>query len=304
MKISDIDLRLLRVFQTVASSGGIVKAQVPLGISQPTISLHIANLEKRLNVVLCHRGPKGFSLTPEGQLVLEETERLQQHLDNYTARLAEIGNNTRRRLRIGAIECLLSDQNCPLQPAIRDTMVEMSGLDIILGNYEYLDIISELRSHRIDIGLIGFGETIPSDLKAEYLYDEQSSLYCRYDHPCASIEDPDLLREQILRSNISCQNFENEIFDSDWAELAVKGASTATGHIESTAHLVLAGTHIGLMPNHYAQHWVEAGLIRSLAPQRFNISSRIHLVYLADSVLNQSCQIFVKYLKKHSKIVS
>lgn len=91
MKLSDIDLRLLRVFKAVAESGGFVKAQAVLGISQPAISSHIANLERRLNVRLCHRGPKGFSLTFQGQQVLDETNRMLDHLDSFADRLNEIG---------------------------------------------------------------------------------------------------------------------------------------------------------------------------------------------------------------------
>jgi len=59
VRLSDIDLRLLRVFEAVAVAGGFVRAQEALGISQPAISSYIAKLESRLNVRLCDRGPKG-----------------------------------------------------------------------------------------------------------------------------------------------------------------------------------------------------------------------------------------------------
>ncbi len=64
MKLSDIDLKLLRVFQAVAKAQGFGKARDTLGISQPAISAQIAKLEERLGFRLCERGPQGFALTP------------------------------------------------------------------------------------------------------------------------------------------------------------------------------------------------------------------------------------------------
>jgi len=76
MRLSDIDLRLLRVFIAVVEAGGFAKAQETLGISQPAISAQIAKLENRLNLRLCHRGPQGFALTELGEQILLEAQSL------------------------------------------------------------------------------------------------------------------------------------------------------------------------------------------------------------------------------------
>ena len=66
-QISDMDLRLLRVFRTVADCGGMAAAELELNIGTSTVSRHIKDLETRLGLVLCRRGRAGFALTPEGQ---------------------------------------------------------------------------------------------------------------------------------------------------------------------------------------------------------------------------------------------
>ena len=118
MRLSDVDLRLLRVFKAVAEAGGIVKAQGVLGISQPTISAHIANLEKRLNVRLAERGPQGFALTAQGEEVLVETDRMLAYLDQYVSRLDEIGQASEQLVRLGLIDCMATDPHSPLRAAI------------------------------------------------------------------------------------------------------------------------------------------------------------------------------------------
>ncbi|MGH8844684.1 MAG: helix-turn-helix domain-containing protein, partial [Advenella sp.] len=60
-QVTDFDLRLLRVFRTVAKMGSFTAAESALGITRSAISLHMSDLEKRLGMRLCQRGRAGFS---------------------------------------------------------------------------------------------------------------------------------------------------------------------------------------------------------------------------------------------------
>ena len=75
-QLSDVDLRLLKVFRVVAECGGISAAEVELNIGRSTISRHIKDLEIRLGVTLCQRGRAGFVLSSEGQHVYQSSLRL------------------------------------------------------------------------------------------------------------------------------------------------------------------------------------------------------------------------------------
>lgn len=61
--LGDADIRLLRVFVVVAACGGIAASELELNIGKSTISRYISDLEARLGLRLCNRGPSGFSLT-------------------------------------------------------------------------------------------------------------------------------------------------------------------------------------------------------------------------------------------------
>ncbi|MEM7227127.1 MAG: LysR family transcriptional regulator, partial [Pseudomonadota bacterium] len=60
--MTDVELRLLRVFDSVVRNGGFAAAERELGVSRPAISRHMAELEARLGFRLCERGRGGFSL--------------------------------------------------------------------------------------------------------------------------------------------------------------------------------------------------------------------------------------------------
>jgi DNA-binding transcriptional LysR family regulator len=72
-QVSDVDIRLLRVFRSVVEAGGVSAAELELNIGRSAISRHLKDLETRLNVVLCRRGRGGFALTDEGRHVYEAT---------------------------------------------------------------------------------------------------------------------------------------------------------------------------------------------------------------------------------------
>jgi DNA-binding transcriptional LysR family regulator len=63
-------LRDLFVFFTVVENGSMAKAAALLGVSAPSISDVIADLEHALGVRLLDRGPKGVLVTPYGQALL------------------------------------------------------------------------------------------------------------------------------------------------------------------------------------------------------------------------------------------
>jgi len=297
MRLSDIDLRLLRVFKTVAECNGLAKAQGTLGINQPTISLHIANLERRLDVRLCERGPQGFSLTKAGKLVLEETNQLIAFLDQSSRRLDNIGHPATKRVRIGVIDCLATDGNNPLHRAIREAKKRVANLNVELGVYDFLECLAELRAGRIDLAILGLDANAPDDTAAEHLYNEISGLFCAPDHVCATATDKKSLSKLLKNNVISAASF---LIDPLGGELDVllldENSEISHGPIEATAHLVLAGTHVGLMPLHFARHWVDRGEMLHIGAEFHQVISEIKLVRMKGQINNKTVSVLCEEL--------
>ncbi len=78
-KVSDLDLRLLRIFLAVVDAKGLSEAQAALNIGQPTISTHLATLEARVGFRLCERGRSGFHLTPKGEKFVSAARGFAEH---------------------------------------------------------------------------------------------------------------------------------------------------------------------------------------------------------------------------------
>ena len=68
-------LRQLRYLVALSEARHFRKAAEAMGISQPSLSLQISNLEDLLGVVLVERGRGPVTLTPEGREVLTRAAR-------------------------------------------------------------------------------------------------------------------------------------------------------------------------------------------------------------------------------------
>ena len=93
-------LTQLRYFQAACRCGGVTAAAELLHISQPSVSAAIKELEAEFGLSLLDRQRRGFSLTKEGQLLLEQADSLLSHADRVEAVMAELASQ-QRQLRLG-----------------------------------------------------------------------------------------------------------------------------------------------------------------------------------------------------------
>lgn len=88
----------LQYFLEVHRTGSVTKAAKNLFVSYPSVSVAIANIEKELGIVLFTRGPKGLSLTEQGQHVLEYANTITQAY----MQMNSLRQEGRRTVRINA----------------------------------------------------------------------------------------------------------------------------------------------------------------------------------------------------------
>lgn len=110
--VSAPSLDHLRTFVTVFRAGSQTKAADLLGISQPTVSAHVAALEETLGFALFVRTPAGVEATPKGAELAHEVAA---HLDALedSALLSGLTPDRARALHIGGPAELLSELVLP-----------------------------------------------------------------------------------------------------------------------------------------------------------------------------------------------
>ncbi len=98
-----MDAADLRIFATVARSGGISRAALDLHTVQSNVTARIRSLEQELGSALFMRHSRGVTLTPAGRRLLPFADRMQDLLDQARRAVADDGT-PRGPLQIGSLE--------------------------------------------------------------------------------------------------------------------------------------------------------------------------------------------------------
>lgn len=93
--------KLLRQFLTVAEMKSLSHAAKKLFVTQPTLTHNMKKLEEDLAVPLLHRTSKGVSLTPYGELLMEQARVMRRVHDNALAELSRFQQQRERGMRLG-----------------------------------------------------------------------------------------------------------------------------------------------------------------------------------------------------------
>ncbi len=97
-----LELTRLKVFCEVASHGSFTKAAETLGYAQPSISHHIAQLERELGAQLFDRQPRRLQLTDAGQVFLDYARPVLTQLADAQREVTETIRAGSGRLRVAA----------------------------------------------------------------------------------------------------------------------------------------------------------------------------------------------------------
>ncbi|MGD9834644.1 MAG: LysR substrate-binding domain-containing protein [Piscinibacter sp.] len=92
----------LRFFSVLAGAGSLSAAARELGVTTPAVSKHLALMESRLAAPLVNRTTRRMSLTPEGELYLEQARRILGQIDEMEQLLGAAKAEPTGLLRVNA----------------------------------------------------------------------------------------------------------------------------------------------------------------------------------------------------------
>ena len=164
----DLEARL-RAFAAVARRGSFSRAATDLGISQPAVSKHVADLEGALRARLLVREPRGARLTEAGAFLASYVARAEALLAQASAGMASLAAAEVGRLTIAAsgtpgvyLLPKVVGPFCAARPGIE--------LDVRLGTSA--EAVALVRGHVAEVAILG-GATAAPDLEVEPLLEDE-----------------------------------------------------------------------------------------------------------------------------------
>jgi len=294
MKLSDIDLQLLRFFAVVADCRGFSAAEPVLNVNRSTISRRIADLESRLGVVLCSRGRGGFKLTKEGEFVRAAAQELFDAVDRCTDRIQQVRRETAGSLHIGMIDGLLDCPSFRLADAIARFRERHTHVRLHLHIAEPSRLERDLIDGSLDLSIGSFDYRTNLSLSCRNLFTIPQYLYCGAGHPLFARSDDAIKDEDVYRAAFAERGYITVAQAPEKARFNILGAAYTD---EGIAALILSGKFIGYLNAPYAQASVNRGVMRAIRTDRFRYTGTISALYPSVGAHQALVGLFVSALE-------
>ncbi len=291
-RTGNADLRLLRVFAAVVEARGFSAAQTHLNVSAPTVSNHIAALETRLGVRLCQRGRAGFRLTPEGEAVYRETQKLFAGIEEFEHKLDGLRTRSKGSLAVGIVDNTISDNTAPLHQALGSFCARHPDIRMTLECRAPNDLLREVLEGRLDVIVGSFPKALLG-LTYLALYEERHRFYCGATHRLFGMADEKITPAVLARYPVVARGY--------WATRDVRHLNSErqtanVNNMEAGARLILSGAYLGYLPEHYAQGWVQAKQMRAVLPQELGYVAPFEIAFSGAIRHSRPARLFVAEL--------
>lgn len=298
-RISDTDLKLLRVFKSVVESGGLSAAETELNIGRSTISKQLADLELRLELTLCNRGPAGFSLTEDGQKVLRAADRLLESVSEFRIEVNEIKQNLAGTIRVALFDQCASNPEAHVSRSIRAFNRAAPNVEIELSLEPPTVIESKVIGGGFDIGIIARHRPSPS-LNYTPLYGENMFLYCGQGHDFFD-RDP----AELSLSDVRSANYAGISVNSPNLHVGQKLGLRRSAKVQSEQALtilIMSGRYIGFLPDHLTSDFVHQGWMKAILPEQLHYRAAFSAATRRSPEPNRITRLFLDTLvQEHSR---
>lgn len=287
-KVSDTDLRLLRVFSAVVECGGFAAAQALLNVSESTISTHMHDLETRLGLRLCQRGRGGFRLTEDGEAVYKATSDLYESLARFQSGVAGRKRQLNGSLVIGMPDNIITHPEFPLTSAIDKFYGREHAVHITIEVLTPRELERGVLQGKLHLSIAPRHQRV-AGLRYDKLINETNYFYCGRKHPLFNVRNRQVSAEEIAAAGLVergyLSNFDHRFFRD------AQHRATAYS-MEASALLILSGRFGGFLPSYYAQRWVSNGDMKALRPDILAYSPDFFIVTRKGGELNLAAKTF------------
>ncbi|MDR3294539.1 MAG: LysR family transcriptional regulator [Clostridiales Family XIII bacterium] len=179
-------MRHLNCFIAVAEYKSFTEAAKTLHLVQSAVSHNIAELEKELGARLFIRTKQSVSLTPQGEILLDDAYKIVSTERDAAMRVQRISRGFVGDLRMGYVFVPVVH---PLMEKLKSFNKKYPEIYVKCNSYTDIVISKQLESDELDIGFTRQAIIINRDkVKWHPLYDESLKIVIHKDHPLAGCD--------------------------------------------------------------------------------------------------------------------
>lgn len=250
-------LRQLQFLTALRAQGSFVGAADAVGVTQPTLSAGIKELELAVGAVLVERGRTGAVLTPAGEEAAERAARALSEVEELVRAVRSGAAPFSGQFRLGAIPTIAP---YVLPGAMRRLKQEYPNLRLLLREDLTSRLVDALRERTLDAAIIA----LPYDtagLAAETVAEDEFLLVCTHGHPLAARNDlaPEHLKgeEVLLLEDGHC--LREHALSLCRLDPGRRNSDVSATSLQTLVHMVEGGMGVTLLPKLAADSGAAAG---------------------------------------------
>jgi len=289
-----MDIRQLAIFVSIANHGTFTAAGKALYISQPTVSVQMAALERELGVALFERQSRGIALTPAGKILKRYAEDILMLKDQALAAMSRYKHDISGRLRVIA-STVPADYILP--GVVSRFLHACPGVFVELSRADSATVWDAVRNYEAEIGVAGSARDDPSLEHVAVARDElvliapSTGEYSRWKDP-VPLED-------VLRAPMLCRepgSGTQKTFDDALRLLGVDPeritARAQLDSVEAIKSAVADGGGVAVVSGLAMQGDSAAQSVRILHIDGLSLVRSFYLITHAKRVLSPAAQAF------------
>jgi DNA-binding transcriptional LysR family regulator len=289
-------LRDLFVFFTVVEAGSMGKAAAQLGVSVPSVSNLIADLEQTLRVRLLDRTPKGVLPTPYGEALLARAHGAFDELRQGIRDIESISDPAAGEVRIGCSEALLAF----LVPVIEHVSAQHPRVRFHVQQVHWPTVeFPELHRRTIDLTLARLATPpgrLDEELAAEVLFDDpflavvntKSRRARRTKLDLAELADEPWL---VTPLDVLAGRFVTDAFEARGLKPPTPIVAAYSAHLRTV--LASRGRYIAVLPRSVLQLSAKLYSLKELPLKLSTRPSPVAIVTVRNRTLTPAVQLFV-----------
>ena len=241
-----MNLRDLRYLVAVAEHQHFGRAAEACFVSQPTLSTQLKKLEQTLGVTLIERTNRRVMLSPEGEQIVAQAQRILVEVNSLTAMSEQLRDPLGGEVRLGIIPTIAPYL---LPKILMPLTAEFPNLNIQLTEGQTIQITRMLKQGDLDAVLLAL-PLQEENVKEFELYTEPFLFAAATEHPKARqthVSTDDLQGEEVLLlEDGHC--LRDQALAVCHAHRGIESASFSATSLETLRQLVAANMGITLMP--------------------------------------------------------
>lgn len=257
-------LRQLQFLTALRAQGSFVAAAEAVGVTQPTLSAGIKELEASLGTVLVERGRSGAALTPAGEQAAERAARALSEVEDLVRAVHDAGKPFAGVFRLGAIPTIAPFLLPRVLPVLKRKFPRLS-----LQMREDLTsrLVDQLKARTLDAAVIALPYAAPGIATMPVAEDEFLFL-CPEGHPLAARNDlsPEHLRGEdvLLLEDGHC--LREHALSVCRAPPGKRNADVGATSLHTLVQMVAGGMGVTLLPKLAAEGGAAMGAHVSIRP--------------------------------------